>query len=195
MDSVRLSREQPELQSILETGLKWPLISHEVEVQWPKLPHLIQKALNVDHHIGEGESWDEQFAQVVNAVVDGLRQDGSKLDWGKVTRQVLSSEPPRAQDIAAQVAFCKVWGVGKKQTFAMDALAYIQRKCSDSIVGGPIFDKLATLSLPPQNMCPYLVTAVLNDTAHDRLRAEHAFRFRACGILAAALRVGIPQSR
>lgn len=101
----------------------------------------------------------------MNIFVAGLRQDGSKLDWGKVTRQVLSSEPPCAQDIAAQVAFCKVWGGGKKQTFAMDALAYIQRKCSDTIVAGPIFDKLATLSLPPQNMCPYLVTAVLKCAA------------------------------
>ena len=76
-------------------------------------------------------------------MVEGLHQSGSKLGWDRVTRQVLSSEPPRAQDISAQVAWCKVWGGGKKQAFAIDALNYIQGKGSDSIVTGALFDKMA----------------------------------------------------
>lgn len=110
-------------------------------------------------------------------MVEGLHQSGTKLDWDRVTRQVLSSEPPRAQDISAQVAWCKVWGGGKKQTFATDALNYIQRKGSDNIVTGQYFDKMAMLNLPPHNMCPYFVSAVLKCTAtrgsNDKGFANH----------------------
>ena len=54
MDSARLCKDQPVLKSILETGLKWTVIGSDMEMQFPKLPHLIQKSLNVEHHIGEG---------------------------------------------------------------------------------------------------------------------------------------------
>jgi hypothetical protein len=54
MDSARLCKDQPVLKAILETGLKWTVIGSEMEMQFPKLPHLIQKSLNVEHHIGEG---------------------------------------------------------------------------------------------------------------------------------------------
>ncbi len=54
MDSARLCKDQPVLKPTLENGLKWTVIGSDVEMQFPKLPRLIQKSLNVEHHIGEG---------------------------------------------------------------------------------------------------------------------------------------------
>ena len=39
---------------VLNGGLKWTYIRPHVEALYPKLPFLLQKALNVEHHVGEG---------------------------------------------------------------------------------------------------------------------------------------------
>ena len=48
------------LQCTMDKGLEWTYIPHKFETKYQKLPEIITKALNVEHHIGEGESWDEQ---------------------------------------------------------------------------------------------------------------------------------------
>ena len=42
------------LAKVLDAGLKWTYIRPHVEPSYPKLPFLLQKALNVEHHVGEG---------------------------------------------------------------------------------------------------------------------------------------------
>ena len=54
LDGVRLGRDQPSLRKILDDGLKWTIISHQIERDYPELPNILQKALNIEHHIGEG---------------------------------------------------------------------------------------------------------------------------------------------
>ena len=57
LDPERLCKDQPVLKIILDLGLKFTVIEHAVETEYPKLPNLIQKSLNVDHHIGEGYTY------------------------------------------------------------------------------------------------------------------------------------------
>ena len=52
LDPVRLGRDQHDLRKCLE-GLKWTMINHSVEAQFPRTPHIFQKALNIEHHIGD----------------------------------------------------------------------------------------------------------------------------------------------
>ena len=54
LDPDRLSRDQPALKHLLECGLKTTVIKKSIEDRFPALPNLLQKALNVEHHIGEG---------------------------------------------------------------------------------------------------------------------------------------------
>ena len=54
LDPERLCRDQPVLKNLLDLGLKFTVIQADVETEYPKLPAMIQKSLNVDHHIGEG---------------------------------------------------------------------------------------------------------------------------------------------
>ena len=54
LDKERLCRTQPALRKILASGLQWTFCSWRVEKCYPELPAIVQKALNVEHHIGEG---------------------------------------------------------------------------------------------------------------------------------------------
>ena len=54
LDKDRLAKAQPVLGEILDTGLKWCCIRAEVAIEFPQVPNILQKALNVEHHIGEG---------------------------------------------------------------------------------------------------------------------------------------------
>ena len=54
LDAQRLARDQPALKTILEKGLQFTVIKASMEQEYPKLPHILQKALNTEHHIGEG---------------------------------------------------------------------------------------------------------------------------------------------
>jgi hypothetical protein len=55
LDKDRLCKTQPVLKELLEDGLKVTVIRHTIETEYPKLPDILQKALNVEHHIGEGD--------------------------------------------------------------------------------------------------------------------------------------------
>ena len=54
LDPQRLGRDQPDLQKLLKDGIKFTMIQHSVEKEFPRSPHLFQKALNIEHHIAEG---------------------------------------------------------------------------------------------------------------------------------------------
>ena len=58
LDKERLCRGQPVLREILEKGLVWSIVSWRIESRFPRLPNIFQKALNVEHHIGEGGAVD-----------------------------------------------------------------------------------------------------------------------------------------
>ena len=68
IDSHRIKSANRDLACAVEEGLEWTIIKHQVENRYPELPELIQRALNVEHHVGKGESWDEQFRFTVQTV-------------------------------------------------------------------------------------------------------------------------------
>ena len=55
LDPERLCWDQPVLRDLLQRGLEMTVIKHHVEIEYPQLPNIFQKALNVEHHIGEGD--------------------------------------------------------------------------------------------------------------------------------------------
>ena len=54
LDGDRLCRDQPALRQLIDHGLQFTVIKHSKEIEYPQLPNILQKALNVEHHIGEG---------------------------------------------------------------------------------------------------------------------------------------------
>lgn len=54
LDAERLCRDQPVLRTLLTSGLQFTTINKRIENSYGHLPNILQKALNVEHHIGEG---------------------------------------------------------------------------------------------------------------------------------------------
>ena len=75
---------------------------------------------------------------MAHAIIDAS-QKKKKIDFDKITRQILSSEPPRPSDIVLLVDFCKTWGGAVTQRHVLDALAFIQEKGSTLIVASTFF--------------------------------------------------------
>ena len=60
--------EDPILKELCEDGLSWSMVSIEVVTRYPKLGEIMSKTLNIEHHVGEGETWTQQLKHIVNMV-------------------------------------------------------------------------------------------------------------------------------
>ena len=49
INKLALCKADPEFEALFEEGWEWTVLSSSVEVQWPELPDLAQKALNAEH--------------------------------------------------------------------------------------------------------------------------------------------------
>ena len=107
IDKERLFADDPLLKEACECGLKWTVIPHTIGSAFPLFADMVQKALNTEHNIGQGEDWAQVMYQL--AVATGEHQSVNKatgiikVDWNKVIKQVEQSMPHNADDIQ--------WGV------------------------------------------------------------------------------------
>jgi hypothetical protein len=49
-----VAKDNVEYELAIEKGIVWFLIKWEIERDYPELPNVIQRGLNVEHHVGEG---------------------------------------------------------------------------------------------------------------------------------------------
>ena len=168
LDRHYLSTSQgSQFASTIDMGLKWTVIPYKIESRFPQLPHFFQKALNSEHHIGEGETWDEQLRGLAKSIVE-YAQEAKKRDdvpYSKIRRAALASKPPREIDIPAQIEFCKKWGGGKHQGFVFDICDYCKLAKSSAIVAASTFESLNRLKMPSDNMCPDFIAAIVKCAA------------------------------
>ncbi len=128
---ARATDGNDELRSAVEKGLDWTLIKWQVEVDYPELPSIIQRGLNTEHHVAEGESWDEQLsltAKRAHVSAKGNKQT-KHIDWQWVQRTAAASEPPRLGDVPAHIKLCQGRGGGEDQVLVMETVEYPRRRC------------------------------------------------------------------
>lgn len=156
-----------DLSNTISTGLKWTYIYAHVEEKYPELPNIFQKALNVEHHIGEGETWDEQFGAIARSIVKyyGGKADKKAPDSKALAREALASKPPRADDVVSQVEFCKRWGGKHTQEYVLDICEYIKLKGNMNVVAGSTLDALTKLQVPIDMNITNFVAAVVKNAA------------------------------
>ena len=101
VDKARLCASDPVLDDLCHNGLTWTIIPHSIGSAFPLLADMVQKALNVEHHIGEGETWDQVMHQIATeARCHSIRKQGAEhVDWAKVTKKVRQSLPSSAIDL------------------------------------------------------------------------------------------------
>jgi hypothetical protein len=150
------------LSNALSAGLKWTCIYSHIVDTYPMLPNLFQKSLNVEHHIGEGETWDEQFGSIARSIVDHYAATPKRtIDTKAICRAALSSKPPRAQDVPVHVEFCKTWGGAATQEFSIDICNYVKYKRISHVVPGAVFETLVKLKVPMDSNVAFVVAAIV----------------------------------
>ena len=63
-DKAQLVASDTHLAEYQSEGLWWWLVDKSVEVAFPQIPVIFERALNTEHHIGVGETFDQMFVQV-----------------------------------------------------------------------------------------------------------------------------------
>lgn len=86
-----LGRKDPVFKSACETGLSWRIISHVVVSEFPKVPGLLQSALNASGHLGK----PEHEVQVLRRIHNVVSSQGAK-SWPEMKGTILRSRPARA---------------------------------------------------------------------------------------------------
>ena len=90
-----VKKDGMDLADVLDQGLEWTVINHCIGVDFPQLADFVQRALNVEHHIGEGETWDETLLGLSQAVVEHYKLNPSHApDYKKIQRSALATKPP-----------------------------------------------------------------------------------------------------
>lgn len=148
-----------------DEGLSWTVINWQVEGAYPRLPELLAKALNVEHHIARGETWAEQLASIANRAAD--HQGPSKpLDWNASAEAQAKSQPPCLNDIDAHVKLCQVYGGGFGMTFIKELGEFLRIELPlGPHVSGVWIDTLARIGQSPTALALRVIMACIKAQA------------------------------
>ena len=148
-------------------GLWWWLVDKSVEVAFPQIPVIFERALNTEHHIGVGETFDQMFVQV-RAKAMSNTADGGPPDYETVAREIGKTQPPCISDLEAHIDFLRKWGGGPQNgfKFAEETSEYMQLRMPHARhISGGIFRALACIKATPHEMFPRVVHGMLKANA------------------------------
>ena len=146
-------------QKAVEGGIRFRVLRWIILEVFPIIAKLIQRALNTVMQVGEGESWVQNLLNILD---EAKSYNGKNVNWLKVKKTVLQSQPPRMEDIPDMVDFVQKWG-GMPSGIFVDDLAECckQYMPSSRIVSGSFFKTLTDLKVSIDAMPSHFVNAVL----------------------------------
>ena len=152
------------IKDLVENGIEFDTIDYRVERAFPVIPHIIQSALNVVQQVSEGESWHQLLMKVVNEA----QSQGDKVNWPKVKKDVLKSQPPRPQDIPDMADFIAKFGGLPTGSHIKELSELASTYCpSDRFVSGALFAALAAIKFPASLMPADLMCAIVYTCAQS----------------------------
>ena len=75
------------------TGIDFNVLPFQVELAWPKLPHLAQRALNASNTVPD-QSSELEVAASIAEFTEQQRADNQKGDYGLATQAAIATRPP-----------------------------------------------------------------------------------------------------
>ena len=165
IDTDRLYKEDDALKQLCLNGLLWSVVSAKAETAYPQLPHVMQQALNVEHHIAEGETWEQQLVQIAKYVSLHQKRSASgaiTVNWDKVTQLVRSSCPPHVKDLVSHVTFLKKYGGGGELHLCKELVQYLNHRMPPGRkVTGSLFDYIGKIPMTNTFAIPRMANAVV----------------------------------
>ena len=102
IDKARIFNSDRVLADICTQGLRWSVVHHSMGTTFPMLADMIQKALNTEHHIGQGETWEQilyQAATIAKHHIKSSTGAPSQVNWDAVAKAITKSVPSCAYDL------------------------------------------------------------------------------------------------
>ena len=99
------------LKRMIERGWSWTILPWQVEMTWPMLPDLAQRALNASNSVASQSSELETAASIAEfAQLQGF--SGNPIDWDQCAQAAAASMPPCANYCSTLATYVKLYGGG-----------------------------------------------------------------------------------
>ena len=155
----KIFTEDKTFQELATGGLTWSVIKSGFVKQYPLVPKLFSKALNTEHNIAIGETWDQQISSIVS--VASTFGDQADIPWDKIKKQVAASQGPYIRDLPNHMSFIKKYGGGRPLSHIRDSLSYLHcRMPANRKVSGQFVTNLTAIPLSADFQIPRMVHAL-----------------------------------
>ena len=162
IDKTHILANDPVLADLAQNGMTWSVIDYRFLKAYPKLPSIWQKALNVEHHIAMGESWDQQISQIVSLAVSAQ----GDVKWNVIANQVRSAQGPNVGDLNYHISFVRKYGGGSSMMHMKQTLQVLNAKMpAGRHVAGNWIKTLAEVPLSSDLQLPRFLHATLRTHA------------------------------
>ena len=149
---------------LLKAGVEWEVIAYQVDAEFPDIATIVQSAINGKDQLMKGESWAQVCLKAARAA--DKQDDPRHPDWKLVPKQVLSSNPPRPNDVLSICAFVRRWGGGTPYPFCKELADFAAKfNVNATIVPSYVFEACAHLTFEPDNMPILFVNAIIKTAA------------------------------
>lgn len=144
----------------VEKGLRWTILRHEVESEFPMVPNIIQGALNAQASAHEGANFVQTLLQVVDEAKSFTK--GNTVKWSEVAKKVARAQPARAGDVPSIIEFVKIWGGLPSGSFVRElnevAKVFVP---SERLISPMVFKVLGSLRFSPKEHPAHFVNAAI----------------------------------
>ncbi len=178
INRTKIFDEDETFRKLAATGLTWNVIKCGFVSRFPMVPRLFSKALNAEHNIAIGETWDQQLSSICSSAAL-LSEDGD-IPWERVKRQIASSQGSHLSDLPQHISFIKKYGGGVKLALIQDSLAYLNlRMPAGRKVSGYWIQKLTQIPITTELAVPLLVHAIfkMHVCCHELDCDDHLSRY------------------
>lgn len=175
IDKTVVYKNDEALRNACEHGLPFKIIRWQVATEFPVVLKIVQRALNTVMQIGEGESWVQNLLSIVDTANNRVSHSGGHVNWTKVKKSVILSQPPRMEDIPQMADYIQCWGGMPSGMFIQDLSDMCKQFMpSNRIVSGTFFKYLTDLksafgivALPAHLINALLVVHAVTDQDTD----------------------------
>ena len=156
IDKAKIFGNDKVFQEIASTGLQWSVIKKGFLDRFPLVPKLFSKALNTEHNIAVGETWDQQISSICS-IAGSYEGD---IAWSSLCKQITASQGAHIGDLGIHVQFVKKYGGGRTLSHIKSSLQYLNcRMPPHRKVSGQFIRNLTEVPLAADFQVPRLVQA------------------------------------
>ena len=111
LNFAQLVEHDTNFAELIQEGWQWTILPYIVQVAWPKLPDLIQDALNAEHATFSMASELQVMVSIANRALAAFNQ-GQVPDWAKIKNEIRASQPPCADYLETLCEFVRLYAGG-----------------------------------------------------------------------------------